>query len=59
MTDSVVEEGRVPALTSVVLVQMEIDSFVQDEISNVMFSDDGLMCAHGMQFDKRKFSLTC
>jgi hypothetical protein len=59
VTDSVVEEGRVPALTSVVLVQMEIDSFVQDEISNVMFSDDGLMCAHGMQFDKRKFSLTC
>jgi hypothetical protein len=59
VTDSVDEEGRVPALTSVVLVQMEIDSFVQDENSNAIFSDDGLMCAHDMQCDKRKFSLTC
>ncbi len=53
------EEGRVPALTSVVLVQMEIDSFVQDENSNAIFSDDGLLCAHDMQCDKRKFALTC
>ncbi len=59
MTDSVVEEGRVPALPSVVFVQMEIDSFVQDENSNAMFSDDGLMCAHDMQCDKRRFSLPC